>query len=853
MGIPAGIAFSIGFTAPLWAAQAEVRPPPTRVTREARPSRYEGRRVADVLAQLQADGVRIIFTSSLVPSGLLVKVEPRTRLPRQLAAEILAPHGLALENGPGGIWLVVRADVPVPSVLRPPSSTRGAPRSSTSAAPTVGTAEEDRHAAVSPYVEEQIDVTERIGEFAGQPSVRHLDAAAVRQAAGGFENLFHVMPTLPGIAATDDKQGKLAVRGTGPQHNVVLFDGVQVHSPQRFGSYPTSFVNPETTASMAIDTSGLDARHGGRLSSVTVVETRDGRTDRRLALSGSASLTNGDLLAEGRVPGTTAGSWWATVRGTYYRPIVQAFDDGVIPNFADVQLKVTLRPSAQTRLSLFGLIGREGVIRRTSAEAVTPDAIWRRLDAESRLRAATFWWAPNRRVSTTTTISAYDNRSSYFNVLSFGVGGFASGYRISDLALRQRVALVWRPGHALDTGVEVNRIRSHWQTHGHAPPPIDGTSDPDPTGPIGELDVPTYSRLARTQVGTWVQERIPIGARLEFEPGLRLDWNSLTDERALQPRARLSARVGGAVIWAGLAWQAQTPGHEAMQQGLELYNFSVPGASNPLNLRNERSRQVVFGVERPLGHHLSVRVEAYRRRFDRLLVPRQESGWERAQRLAPYEIPPDMPPDSALLEYRPTVDPRSAGTGRASGLELLLQRDGARLSGWVTYTLSKSTRELFGRTVPFAFDRRHAVGAVASLRLTRAFRLATTWQFASGFPVTPLTPEVMFSEHREPGGPLVMRPERLPSGHPMLASALEPRRLSRWNSERLHAYVRLDQRVTWAPSPRWELYGEVINLFDHANLEQSTLWNVGGFEERGRHAVYDRYGRLYSYGVRVRF
>lgn len=76
---------------------------------EADRARYEGERVLDVLARLQAEGVRIIMSSALVPATLRVKREPRARTPREIAREILAQHGLALQKGPGAVWVVVKA------------------------------------------------------------------------------------------------------------------------------------------------------------------------------------------------------------------------------------------------------------------------------------------------------------------------------------------------------------------------------------------------------------------------------------------------------------------------------------------------------------------------------------------------------------------------------------------------------------------------------------------------------------------------------------------------------------------------------------------------------------------------
>src|SRR6185295_477881 len=100
-------------------------------------------------------------------------------------------------------------------------------------------------------------------------------------------------------------------------------------------------------------------QHGGRLSSVSVFETRDGSPSRTLGVSGSLGLTTGDVLFEGKLPRTESGTWWATARGTYYRAVFDRFREGAAPGFAELPGKVTLHQSKNTWLSIHVLIGRE--------------------------------------------------------------------------------------------------------------------------------------------------------------------------------------------------------------------------------------------------------------------------------------------------------------------------------------------------------------------------------------------------------------------------------------------------------------------------------------------------------------
>ena len=51
----------------------------------AQPREYKGRRVAEVLQELQTTGVRILFSSTLVPADLVVKSEPKPGAWREIA------------------------------------------------------------------------------------------------------------------------------------------------------------------------------------------------------------------------------------------------------------------------------------------------------------------------------------------------------------------------------------------------------------------------------------------------------------------------------------------------------------------------------------------------------------------------------------------------------------------------------------------------------------------------------------------------------------------------------------------------------------------------------------------------
>lgn len=700
-----------------------------------------------------------------------------------------------------------------------------------------------------PRIEEHVTVTGRDSR-ADDPTVQRMEVSGVREAAGGFENVFQVLPLLPGVAPTNDEEGKLSVRGAGPEYNLVLFDGVAVPQYQRLGDFQTSFVNPETLRGLALDASGLDAAHGGRLSSTIILETRDGRTDRRLAASGSVAFTSGDVLLEGRFPGTRAGSWWATMRGTYYRLVSDRTGDEGMPGFGDVQFKMAFHPTRRTRLTVFGLAGRESMTSWISFPSPRPDVpeqkgIENEFNAKTRLAAARWTWSGSERVSSTTTLSAYRRDSlDAARVAPPWQVPYERNLGLIDVAGRQDVRVTLSGPASLRAGVDVHRIRSSWTMVGKRqtawPTLGPNTAGGWPDGVLQTID----SRILRTQVGTWLQPRFEFG-RIEFEPGLRVDWNSFTAQTELQPRMRVAARFGVATVWTGFSTQSQTPGHEAMEQGWAYYDLTGPEAGR---LRNERVRQIVAGLERKLGTAVSLRAEAYYRRFDRLLTQRPETEQERQSRLQPFEIPPDMPADSSWLEYRLTPNPESTGRGRAAGIDLLVRRQGKRWSGSAAYSFSQSDRELQGITAPFEYERPHALSIAGVLQITRKIRLSATTQIASGFPITKLNPEVQFLQRTLLDGSVLHVPVRRLDGSLHLVASTGRLRLAERNGDRLPYYERTDVRATYSLG-RWEFYGEVINLFDRKNFVYPIVED--GF--KGQMDVYLSHEQIPSFGLRVRF
>ena len=120
--------------------------------------------------------------------------------------------------------------------------------------------------------------------------------------------------------------------------------------------------DPETIRRFDLDTGGFSVSHGDRLSSLLTIENRDGSTQKAITTSAALSVTDANIVTEGRLPGNDKGSWLVSARRTYYDLVASRVTDSDFPRFADVQAKVRYDLAPGRSLSFFGLRSRQAAL-----------------------------------------------------------------------------------------------------------------------------------------------------------------------------------------------------------------------------------------------------------------------------------------------------------------------------------------------------------------------------------------------------------------------------------------------------------------------------------------------------------
>jgi hypothetical protein len=231
---------------------------------------------------------------------------------------------------------------------------------------------------------------------------------------------------------------------------------------------------------------------------------------------------------------------------------------------------------------------------------------------------------------------------------------------------------------------------------------------------------------SRTDVlfGGWLDAVLDLGHGVTLVPGLRVDVYASRNDLELAPEPRISARFQIADRLAlvhdiGVAHQAPS------------FAIPVPGFSGTSAEGLQRGVQTSAGAEwRPSD---GTRVE---------LTLFQTALFAGSDPIGVYQL------DNADLSVDALTDRVTAHT---YGAELYLRHDlTRRLGGFISYTLSRSTRTLGRLAGPSSIDRTHVLNVAAAYRLSDSWRMGARFVFYSGVPAEVAYPRAAASPPRGP-------------------------------------------------------------------------------------------------------
>ncbi len=532
----------------------------------------------------------------------------------------------------------------------------------------------------------------------------------------GERDVLKVIQLLPGIKSAGEGNSGFFVRGGAADQNLILLDEAPVYNASHLLGFFSTF-NSDAIKDVTVYKGGMPAQYGGRLSSVLDIKMNDGN-NQDYNVSGGIGLISSKLNVEGPLQKGKS-SFLVSGRRTYADLFLGLSNDPSINNntlyFYDLNAKLNYQLSNKDRLYVSGYFGSDklgvGDLFGLRWGNGTGTLRWNHIFG-------------NKLFSNTSLI--FSNYNYQINIRS-GANDFTLFSQIRDWNIKEELQWYLNDKHNIRIGV--NSIN-------HTMRPGDITASQ-----ASSFNSLNFQRRYSWENAAYVSDVWKATEKLNISYGIRLTAFSIigggdfydvdgegrvTDVKHynsgelvktyFNPEPRLAASYG---LNNSSSMKAA---YVRNVQNLHLISNST--TSSPTDkwiastniIKPEISDQVSIGYYRNLDDNkYELTVETY---------------YKSMQNQIDYR-------DGANIYINGAIEAQLLyGNGRAYGIEGLLKRKTGKLTGWLSYTLSKTERKINGinnnQWYNARQDRTHDIALVAMYQLNKKWSFSGNWIFYTG-------------------------------------------------------------------------------------------------------------------------
>ena len=682
-----------------------------------------------------------------------------------------------------------------------------------------------------------------------------LDIREINSAPAFIEpDVFRTLQMLPGVQTTSDFSSALYVRGSTPDQNLIMLDGIVVYNPYHLGGIFSTF-NTDAIKEADFHAGGFPARHGGRMGAILNVINREGNTNKITGMA-NISLISSKGLLEGPLPRWRGmkGSWMISGRRTYFDSIVDALKipigqkaDGTDAYFQfpyffyDYQVKINLDINQDHRITYSRFYG-DDVLDYSWDERESIDNANVNRDTETGFNIKWPWgnrtngiiwrWIMSPEMVAKTFVS--NSRYRFDFELGFY---FRDTYTYADSVTEIFTDINWRlydiiNDNSIETELTWKATDRHEMTAGFQLKSVDFDLGEEVNIATQDTSV-TFSPLTldnlTRELSFFIQDRWEFSEKLKFQLGIRGTDYNLHDEFYLDPRLGMkyhySKNVALKLNW-GLYHQFLTTANN-QDENLRLVELWL---GIPEDKPAAISQHIIGGLEYMSQRNIFYRLEIYQKDFDNLLTLKQEN----------QNTMEGDEPDTPFNEFWDTE-------GNSWGVEFLLKKSTGRLNGWVGYTYAETKyfTEPSGWHHP-NFDRTHTINIVGNIELTEELEISTALTQSSGNPYTKILGRVYDWEQNL---------YRDTYWYPLDSYIVGEK-----NTERYDDYFRIDVGMTRKGGNlfglEYDTYWQVMNVTRHLNAfsyAYRTKTGMNGDQLGVERRVVPQFPLILTFGVKFDF
>jgi hypothetical protein len=536
----------------------------------------------------------------------------------------------------------------------------------------------------------------------------------------GEKDILKTIQLLPGIKSGGDGGSGFYVRGGSADQNLILLDEAPVYNASHLLGFFSTF-NSDAIKDVTVYKGNGPAQYGGRLASVLDVKMNDGN-NQRFHVGGGLGLISSKLNVEGPIV-KNKGSFLVTGRRTYADMFLKFSPDSTINSsqlfFYDLNAKLNYQLNAKNRIYASGYFGRDkiGIANAFGIE-------WG--NATGTVRWNHIW---NDRLFTNTSFifSNYDYKIS----ITSPTADFAITSKIRDYNLKHEFQFFPNPQHAIRFGVNsIHHTVTPGQITASAETAINPIKLQDRFGWENALffaDEWAASDLIKISYGVRFGAFAVLGKGdyYTFDAGGDVtDTSSFGSNEIAKTFFTIEPRVSAAFLLNESS--SVKVAYARNSQHLHLLSNSTASSPtdlwimNSLMIKPEIADQISAGYFKNFrDNKVELSVEVYYKAMQNQIDYRNGANTQGNELV-----------EGDLL----------FGEGRAYGFELFLKKKYGKLTGWVSYTLSRSERRIDGINegswYPVRQDRTHDISIVAMYELGKRWSLAATWVYNTGNAVT---------------------------------------------------------------------------------------------------------------------
>lgn len=527
----------------------------------------------------------------------------------------------------------------------------------------------------------------------------------------GERDVIKAMQFLPGVSSGIEGSSSLNIRGGANDQTLYLMDDVPVYNQNHtFGLL--SIFNPEALRTAELYKGGLPAMYGNRLSGIASVYLKDGNMNEHNR-SFSVGILSGAIHLEGPLVKDKL-SYMISARRSLLdliaRGVVSLVDHSTgmqMFAFHDINAKTSWNVNNKTNLSLQFYNGYDDLFGMNKDHASSDGSKysdkfglgWNNTLASLRLTSSlspNIYLSSNLYYTTLNNFRYFQQESSSSNDSQKLKNRVYSN--LKELGLKSKIEHKLNNNNVLFYGIDVS-------CQYFKPDYMEKIIDENTT--VYKTDL-----LKLNTVGLFVYDELTYRDWL-LGLGLR---GSLYNSRgktlfATEPRMKIS-RLLDDKNKVMLAYDYTTqPIHSLYEMNYTVQcDFWLPFQEDNL----PTAQQYSIGWKNYSVSNLTFSLEMYWKKMKNLV---------RIDNLEYY------------IDYH---DSYVTGKGQSYGLEFMMQYDFGKISSWLSYTLSKSTRTFDNETYPFKYDSPNDVSAFVSYNIynknNRRNTLSLNAQYRTGIP-----------------------------------------------------------------------------------------------------------------------